>query len=858
MNDTTTVVPGGASDDPETQEHLRHLPESDWALWRWSGLRGPGFPAALVLKLATPGCTADADRVLEAEDAISAAQTAAIAAVNTLLAELPREETQQRAPLNKALKSLKKGGQPEPTGNASVDDALATLAAARASSQAAWETFHGAFSTALNEVSHAIQSIGQDERFREAIIWQNRHALHNNVDPLVRRASTSSRDADQRRREQLVATYLQRYCVKNDIIGFFGPVGWAKLVCEGEPIVVEPGPDLIQSRSVDLESWCIETLAQRLAENPALKPWIAPRRAPFFRIEGTTLHVPGREPQPLPAAAVAIIQACDGERTARQIAQQLRAAYPGVVSSDEEIYGHLAQLASQRLLSWTFEIPVEPQAASLLRRQLERIEDPEVAAPMLAALDEIEQALAGIADAAGKPEQLDQAIAELERRFTRLTGTDSTRAAGQTYAGRTLVYEDCRRDVMAALGPDLLETLGRPLSLLLTSARWFTYQTATIYRQAFTTLYEKLVAHTGSPVVDAVIFWQQAESLLMNEQTRPFEALLPQFQQRWSEILALPEGQRQVSYTSAELRPKIEAAFAAPRAGWRTARYHGPDLLLDAPDVAAIRRGDYQFVLGEIHLAANPLMTSYFRGQHWTPDELMGFFQRDLPEPHLVPVPPKHWPVLTTRTPLVLALPKDYLLMAFPESCSAADAQPIAISELVIEQTEAGLVVRTRDGRVSFDSIEAFGGLLAVLVLNSFKILPSSRYTPRVTIDRMVYQRETWGFEAEEFAFAFAKDESRRFIAARQWAHAQGLPRWVFVKAPIEIKPFYVDFDSPIYIDILSKMIRRTKESDSADKMITVSEMLPDHNAMWLPDSQDRRYACEFRFVAVDMLDQGW
>ena len=39
--------------------------------------------------------------------------------------------------------------------------------------------------------------------------------------------------------------------------------------------------------------------------------------------------------------------------------------------------------------------------------------------------------------------------------------------------------------------------------------------------------------------------------------------------------------------------------------------------------------------------------------------------------------------------------------------------------------------------------------------------------------------------------------------------HDHGIPRFVFVKAPVEIKPLYLDLDSPIYMEILAKLIRR-------------------------------------------------
>ena len=46
---------------PETAEaalpkHLARLPGGQWALWRWVALRGAGFPAAQILRLAEIDC----------------------------------------------------------------------------------------------------------------------------------------------------------------------------------------------------------------------------------------------------------------------------------------------------------------------------------------------------------------------------------------------------------------------------------------------------------------------------------------------------------------------------------------------------------------------------------------------------------------------------------------------------------------------------------------------------------------------------------------------------------------------------------------------------------------------------------
>jgi hypothetical protein len=149
--------------------------------------------------------------------------------------------------------------------------------------------------------------------------------------------------------------------------------------------------------------------------------------------------------------------------------------------------------------------------------------------------------------------------------------------------------------------------------------------------------------------------------------------------------------------------------------------------------------------------------------------------------------------------------------------------------------------------------MEAFGDALSGLVVNSFKLLPPRPHTPRVTFDQLVVSREAWSFTASTLRFAWEKNEASVFFGARRWARVHGFPRFVFVKVQIERKPFYVDFDSPIYVNILARMIRRAAQS-SPEAQIRIVEMLPDVNQTWLLDSEGHHYTSEIRMVALDLL----
>jgi hypothetical protein len=834
-------------------QHLKPLPGEQWAAWRCVALRGAGFPAAWAVNFGAPACATAADNLLDAEKTLEQARGHALDALQRAFDET---EADRRLPLIDAMRRLRKGKPPKMEMAApAAAVAIERWQQACAQHLSARSLYQQSLSAAAQQTSQAIQQLLLTDRFREAITWQNRHAVHTGIEPLLRRkpvAEGATRTSKQRQQESMIASYMQRYCLKNDTIGFFGPVAWARLVDDIESLNVQPGASMLAERNVRFESWCIDTVANRLAENKELRPWLAPRRVPFVELEGTTLHMPGGNRMRIGAREAAVLNGCDGERTAQELMAELRERR--VVSSEAEGYAVLEELCVKGLAAWSLEVPLSLHPERTLRQALERIGTVEIREQALQLLAELEAAREQIALAAGDATQLDRTIGALEEIFTRATGAAPTRAGGRTYAARTLVYEDCRRDIDMEIGSELFDALARPLSLLLASARWFTFETAAIYRTVFKKIYDELARKTGSKVVDAPSFWQLAQPLLFNIGSRPVDKLAPVFQQRWEEVLQLPEGARRVEYTSEELRERVEEAFAAPRPGWRAACYHSPDVMIAAESVEAIQRGDYQLIMGELHLALNTLNASLRVSQHPRPEELIQSLDLDIPEPRLVPVNPKNWAGATARTLPGLISAKDFRLVVTTEPSGVPNSQAVPIGKLVVEETGEGLCLRSRDGKLRFDIVEAFGTALSSMVGNFFHLLAPRDHTPRVSIDGVVVCREAWRFTAADLSFAFEKEEDARFLAARRWMGQHEMPRFVFVKVPVEVKPFYVDFASPMYVEMLAKMMRKTKERGGVEARVSVTEMLPEATQAWLPDAEGKRYTSELRIVAVDYL----
>lgn len=835
-------------------KHLAKVPGEQWAFWRWICLRGAGFPAAWPQPFAAPHAAAAAAHVFSLEEQAAEKIKAAIAAFRLSLQQATDESS--RKLLQRALKQLNKGRVPEPTGTANdlLTQEIAKLLSEAKETEA---QFTSQFQSDVQEVSAKIREIAGDPRFRQAVLLQNRAAFRRVLHSFsARDGQPAKRGFKERQNEELIASYLQRYCLKNDTIGFFGPVGWAKIVSSKDHLKVEPGCNLVSKSSIYFENWCIEALAEKMSAIKSLRPWIAPRLLPFFRLEGKALHA-GETVSTLSPLHAAILRGCSGESTAREIAQAVIAISEYGIKTEGQVYGILQGYSARGIISWAFEIPYCLHPEKKLRELLERIEKEELRRPLLAELEKLELCREKISQADGHPEQLDLALDELDTTFTQLTSRSPTKSAGAMYAARTLVYQDCRRDVKVEIGPEIVAGIGVPVALLLNSARWFTYQAAALYRDEFSNIYDELARKNKGGPVELLPFWARIEPLIFDPVRRLFNNVMPEFQSRWEKVLQACWDEHRVEYTSEKLKPLVDSMFAIPIAGWQLARYHSPDVMIAASSVDAIRRGDCMFVLGEVHMAANTIRFSFAASQHEQPEELFSAFQSDLPEPRAVPVPPRHWPRITNRTSLVLVSPKDHHLeVSSLPVANAPRSRIVPVSAFAVQPSEEGLIVRSWDGSLKFDIIEFLGELLSSAAIEMVKIVRPRPHVPRITIDKLVVVRESWSFAASELEFIRPEAEHERFLQASRWRGRHGLPRFVFVRVPVEVKPFYLDFESPIYVEIFIKMIRRMLASDSHEGRVTLSEMFPTPEQVWLPDANGQTYTSEFRMVAWDLAEQ--
>jgi hypothetical protein len=810
----------------------------NWSLWRWACLRATGFPARSVLELASGELAAAADRLLDHDVEVARRRELAIAACR---AAAERAGAGEARTLQRALKRLWQHHVPEPLTDATAETARTALDEA-VTRRREFEAELGVhYARAHRATAEALRRFGEDDRFRKALLWQNRKAATTGIDWL-RRHPIEADDSRARGNQRLVASYLQRYCVKNDTIGFFGPVGWARLVDGPRPVAQRPGPSLLASRTIYYEHWAIDALAAKLAEDPAIRPFLAPRRLPRYRIEGTTLWHPVERRAELPADFAAVAARCDGVRTARELACEL-AGEPALGLADEaDVFAVLDELVASGIVTWTLEIPTagahpERHLAALLAR----IEDAEVRRRAEAALEELDRHRAAVAAATGAA-GLDAALAAFEVAFTHATAADSRRAHGQTYAGRTPLYEDCRRDLDLELGRPVLDRLAAPLELLLQSARWFTHEIAARYRVALAAIYRGL-RRGGEPAVDFLRFWQEVPALFPGAGAAGSIAgeVRGELQRRWAAVLGIHPAERAVVRHAAALASGVHREFAAPGPGWPAARHHSPDIMIAAAGEEALARGEYRIVVGELHTGFSTVAVPLFVKQHPDPGALIAARAADVDRVCVAPV----WSKAVTRGDYYSLTPRDLDLETGETRSARPRPQVLAIADLVIEERAGALEVRTRDGAWRFDAIAFLEHHLIAESFGAFSPIAPAPWTPRVTIDDVVIARAAWRVVPAELAWPALEDRAARFAEARRWARSLGMPRWMFVKTAEEVKPVYVDLDSAIYVELLAKQLRGASAA-------TLSEMLPAVDEAWVTDAGGARYTAELRIAAVD------
>ncbi|MCD9188124.1 MAG: lantibiotic dehydratase family protein [Pyrinomonadaceae bacterium] len=834
-------------------KHLISL-DQDWFVWKDFCLRSAGFDIALIRELTVRESISAAEEIYKLEIEIGNLRRKIIEALYEKMSISSDAEIKKINKLkNKFRKDIIADYNFLPAEIIADFQAYEKLKKQNAERKA---KFAEQYNADWEDAGRKLWNIGKRRDLQEAIIWQNRQAYRDFIKPwLETPLEISQKNIRSRRKELLLTNYLQRYTTKNDSIGFFGPVTWGKITESRNGITLNEGENFLSYRNVFTEGWAIDILADTFVKETEETSWLKPKKFPFVRVEGDKLFVADEKPQSLPRKFVSVLQLCNGTLDLSEITRKVIEDSESGIDSEREVFNIIQMLEKRQIISnglevpWIADFPAQMTFEEKLAEYIEKIGKAEAKKGIESKFAEYLSALDETRNSAGNVEKLDRSLEDLEAVFTELTGKNANRNAGKTYAGRTIVFEDCRRDVSVLAGKNIVEAIFPALNLLFKSTRWLTGRTAELFNQAFETTFRETLQRTGSQNIEFYEFWKQVNGLFFHETSNLTQEIVPEFQRKWQKILNIPGDKNSVNYSSDELTQAVENEFPAEFPGWSTAKYNSPDIMISAADIDQLNCGDFLYVMGELHLGVNTLMNSMFVRVSENPAEIMKGFFEDFPNPRFIIVPPKE--MVTSRNYPLFNLSKDFYLGFTKNAVDLGRGNYLEISDLIVEKIDGELFVVSRNGKLRFPLKTVFADILSGICTNLFKMIEQTEHTPRITIDQLVVRREAWRLAFSELSFAFPKESHERFLEAQIFRRQRNLPKEVFIKITGEIKPFYLNFESPHLVENVCKNIKNQFEQNEAGSAV-FSELLPSFENLWFTNRKNEHFTSEFRFVFVD------
>lgn len=657
---------------------------------------------------------------------------------------------------------------------------------------------------------HALRHVAADPKFREAVTWQNRPAVGNALDCLLRHAG--ARNARTRRQQLLVARYLQRFCAKNDTIGFFGPVGWATV--GGEPCF-DAGPTLIADRGTFFEPWAVLALARTVEDEAKLDAPVT--LAGDLRLNGTkllssegTLTLTPNE-----LALVRIVNGCSAAELLRRL---------GDTAVEQALWREMLQpLVSRNILRWEFPVSISLDPARQWR-----------ATSGAQLIEELTEKRAAVSDAAGDPLALNTSLQELENAFEARARVAARRPADPYRWGRNLVFEECRRAISMDLGRVAIERVAPALTILLQVARWYTFSISVLIARSLATEFQR------SGFTPLHVFWRRTQYIFDEETVPALESVRAQFRERWKELWSLAEVRDREQHLDIKRANEfIKEHFPAPCPGWPGARHHAPDLMWDAPTPEALLAGAGTPVLSELHPGVTPFTTLSVLSLCPVIDELRSEWETDFPESLISPIPWEDF----ARSTQDARLAKHHWHLDFGDNF-ASDLpanQVLRVADFDVVSDEGRPVAVHQQSGMRFDLLRIFERRMRLRAAAVFSLSDTDDFGPRRYLGPVVVQRAHWRVES----LPFAEDVVDRDARAAAWREELGLPERVFVRVPHEQKPIYVDLTSPLSTEMLVRFARGAS-------CVSISEMYPGPEGLWLRDREGHSYTSEVRLIAVD------
>ena len=646
------------------------------------------------------------------------------------------------------------------------------------------------------------------------------------------------RNSRVRERERHLLLYLQRIAAKNDTFSEFGPSAWGSIGQNGSTLNFRAQPGVARRQAFP-ERWTAHALAAAINSDPEAFLEQRPRLNPIgILTDQRFVFADGGNSVELTTTDLAILARCDGTIPMHSLIQ---------AANDDSIVDVIRSLVDKKILLAALEVPaLQPFAFEILRDDIASWRDGEARTRWLLLAESLIKSATDFAqttDLSERKEIMSEARAKL-------SGLGAKRKPGQRslYAAVNPIAEECLRDCQFEISETLIDEIVNEAHPWIDLWRDNYAFVASRVTAGLRMVFDKM----GKNALPLPAFLRACETAklpltgpgLVGLAVMAFQETKAAFRERLKPHAHLAE----YELTAADCHV-VRDNFSYEKFDEFT--FPSADLQLCARSEEAISRGEYRWIVSELHPAAAIL----HHCMYWScPDHAaltralklntsgksffhFGFVAADF--------------TAHTTVRIFDALPEQ-AIFASPQRGNRQWRSIVpAQAEVVIEE----------NGDVALRAKGHYLGSFArnwIIPLGfhpfQFGLVPQ---TPRLRCGRVIVQRRTWSVSLEEIGKANFSGLSRQLVLAIEDLRAtKEWPRYVYIR-PTEqalrrsgaegrdkdTKPVFIDLESYLFLEIFHRWLSKAGE-------LEVTEMLPAPDDLWWRE-QDGLRTFELRTLMV-------
>ena len=632
----------------------------------------------------------------------------------------------------------------------------------------------------------------------------------------------------ERARERHLLLYLQRVCTKNDTLSEFGPGGWGTIGGPTHALRLAPLPGIAE-RETFLERWTAHGAAAALNADPDIRLELSPRLHPSGRIDGSKFcFADTGETSSVDPKTVEILHRCDGATPAHALGVEM------------EI---LERIAAQKMIRWEMEVPaLEPHAFEVLVSDIRRWREGTLRDRWLDLLEPIAALPAKFAQAKENTARV-EIMDDTRRQLENLGATRNTPDRFLYSAGNP-IGEECFRECGFTIGEKLVGEVARDAAQWIDLWRDCYAFVASRVSAGLRGMLEKAPQENGVTALPA--FLLHCEQLQMPLTGPALVGLahmaFQEVKAAFREMLRDRPDAEEWQLTADECH-FIRRNFQYPKFDEYT--YPSADMQISARSVEAVERGEYEWVLAELH----PPVALLHHGFYWAcPDKEalnralarttlarptfhFGFFAIDF--------------TATTTVRVLDAMPDLTNFVASQRGNPRWRIIPPAEIDVFVDEASGDVGLRMRGSGEFLGSFAR--GWTIPLGFHPF-LFGRSPHMPRLRCGKVIVQRRSWTVSLEELPAGKYTGVSRNLVVAiERLRAAKGWPRYIYIRPSEQAlrrsgaegrdkdtKPVFIDLESYLFLEVFHGWLTKSGE-------LEVTEMLPDPEHLLWREADGRR-----------------